>query len=297
MFYRRKMIILYHVDFIQQFHFYLLPAEVKSLFITRKDDLMNLRLIVCDDSELQLNEANAIITHHLNATHHANCVFQTSACQPDELKKRLATGTFEYDIAVLDIEMGDMNGIDIASEINAACPYCAIIFLTNYTDYISESYEVRHIYYVTKDSMQTYLPKALEKAIRLSIDRKTKSLEIISNRKHYLLPCDAILYLERLNREVFIHLSDTLSLYTDDSGESEDSQIYKVYDSLQSLHQRLPLSFSKCHSAFIVNLGFIKTVTSQEVELINGTKLPIGRRYVKNFKSDYLAYITEHHML
>ena len=34
----------------------------------------------------------------------------------------------DYDIAILDIEMGELNGIDLASAINQRCPQCAVIF-------------------------------------------------------------------------------------------------------------------------------------------------------------------------
>ena len=179
--------------------------------------------------------------------------------------------------------MGDFNGIDFASELNQCCPQCAVIFLTSHTDYISESYEVRHIYYVTKDSIQQYLPKALDKAIQPVIERKARFLDVISNRKRYTLSCGTITHIERLSREIII--------YTD------DGEAYKVYESLQAVSERLPSYFSQCHSSFMVNLGYVKNLSSQETELTGGIKLPVGRRYAKPFKADYLKYISEHAML
>ena len=137
---------------------------------------MDLKLLLCDDSDLQLKETTTFVHSCLNTYTAFTSVI--NPYKPEELKKLLENDMLDYDIAILDIEMGELNGIDLASAINQRCPQCAVIFLTSHTDYISDSYEVRHIYYVTKDSIQRYLPKALDKAVRLTVERKTRLLPI-----------------------------------------------------------------------------------------------------------------------
>ena len=217
---------------------------------------MKLKLLICDDSDLQLKETTSFAHSCLDASE--SFTFRIDSYEPEKLKKLLETDTINYDIAILDIEMGDFNGIDFASELNQCCPQCAVIFLTSHTDYISESYEVRHIYYVTKDSIQQYLPKALDKAIQLVIERKARFLDVISNRKRYTLSCGTITHIERLSREIII--------YTD------DGEAYKVYESLQAVSERLPSYFSQCHSSFMINLGYVKNLSSQETELTGSIK-------------------------
>ena len=242
---------------------------------------MNLKLLLCDDSDLQLKETTNFVHSCLDT--YTSFTSVIDPYKPEELKKLLENDMLDYDIAILDIEMGDLNGIDLASEINKHCPQCAVIFLTSHTDYISDSYEVRHIYYVTKDSIQRYLPKALDKAIQLAVERKTRYLDITSNRKRYTLPCDSITYIERIGREIIIYTNEQLS--------------YKVYESIQAVSERLPACFSQCHSSFMVNLEYVKNAASQEIELTGGIRLPVGRRYAKAFKAAYLKYISEHAML
>lgn len=242
---------------------------------------MDLKLLLCDDSDLQLKETTTFVHSCLNTYTAFTSVI--NPYKPEELKKLLENDMLDYDIAILDIEMGELNGIDLASAINQRCPQCAVIFLTSHTDYISDSYEVRHIYYVTKDSIQRYLPKALDKAVRLTVERKTRFLDITSNRKRYTLPCDSITYIERIGREIIIYTNEQKS--------------YKVYESIQAVSKRLPACFSQCHSSFVVNLEYVKNAASQEIELTDGVKLPVGRRYAKPFKAAYLKYISEHTML
>ena len=242
---------------------------------------MTLKLLLCDDSDLQLKETTNFVCSCLDT--YTSFMSVIDPYKPEELMKLLENDTLDYDIAILDIEMGDLNGIDLASEINKRCPQCAVIFLTSHTDYISDSYEVRHIYYVTKDSIQRYLPKALDKAIQLTAERKTRFLDITSNRKRYTLPCDSITYIERIGREIIIYTNEQKS--------------YKVYESIQAVSERLPAYFSQCHSSFMVNLEYVKNAASQEIELTGGIRLPVGRRYAKPFKAAYLKYISEHAML
>ena len=235
---------------------------------------MDLKLLLCDDSDLQLKETTNFVHSCLDT-----CTAFTSVInpyKPEELKKLLENDMLDYDIAILDIEMGELNGIDLASAINQRCPQCAVIFLTSHTDYISDSY-------VTKDSIQRYLPKALDKAVRLTVERKTRFLDITSNRKRYTLPCDSITYIERIGREIIIYTNEQKS--------------YKVYESIQAVSKRLPACFSQCHSSFVVNLEYVKNAASQEIELTDGVKLPVGRRYAKPIKAAYLKYISEHAML
>ena len=182
---------------------------------------MDLKLLLCDDSDLQLKETTTFVHSCLNTYTAFTSVI--NPYKPEELKKLLENDMLDYDIAILDIEMGELNGIDLASAINQRCPQCAVIFLTSHTDYISDSYEVRHIYYVTKDSIQRYLPKALDKAVRLTVERKTRFLDITSNRKRYTLPCDSITYIERIGREIWISTQTKGDIYDFHKKKSQET--------------------------------------------------------------------------
>ena len=48
----------------------------------------------------------------------------------------------EYDILLLDIEMGDMDGISMAKKLRQDNHTIQIVFVTGYSDYIAEGYEV-----------------------------------------------------------------------------------------------------------------------------------------------------------
>ena len=54
----------------------------------------------------------------------------------------------DYDILLLDIEMGAMDGVTMAKELRKSNDTVQIIFITGYSDYISEGYEVAALHYL-----------------------------------------------------------------------------------------------------------------------------------------------------
>ena len=49
----------------------------------------------------------------------------------------------EWDILLLDIEMGAMDGVTMAKKVRAHNEAVQIVFITGYSDYIAEGYEVK----------------------------------------------------------------------------------------------------------------------------------------------------------
>ncbi|RKM59766.1 response regulator [Butyrivibrio sp. CB08] len=73
-------------------------------------------------------------------------------------------------IAILDIEMPGMNGLDAASEIRKAHPECSIIFLTAFDEftYAKRAIEVRALDYLLKPGSDEDLINVIEEAMRLA---------------------------------------------------------------------------------------------------------------------------------
>lgn len=68
----------------------------------------------------------------------------------------------------MDIELGSesVSGIKLAQRINLLNPNTQIIFISQYLQYASSVYETDHIYFVYKQQMEEYLPKALSASCR-----------------------------------------------------------------------------------------------------------------------------------
>lgn len=83
----------------------------------------------------------------------------------------------EYDILLLDIEMGDMDGISMAKKLRQDNHTIQIVFVTGYSDYIAEGYEVEALHYLLKPLKEEKLFTVLDRAARkLSANEKVLTL-------------------------------------------------------------------------------------------------------------------------
>ena len=81
------------------------------------------------------------------------------------------------DIALLDINMPDMNGLALAAEIKRLRPDTAVIFLTGYSEYALQAYQVRAIGYLLKPVNKEQLASEIAYAAGGKWPRKTPHVE------------------------------------------------------------------------------------------------------------------------
>ena len=65
------------------------------------------------------------------------------------------------DIAFLDIEIGDMNGVDLAKRIKAAYPGCDVVFCTGYGNYATQAFDLGASDYLMKPITKEKIDHAL----------------------------------------------------------------------------------------------------------------------------------------
>ncbi|MDO5417121.1 MAG: LytTR family DNA-binding domain-containing protein [Lachnospiraceae bacterium] len=194
---------------------------------------------------------------------------------PEELQNQLLSERFQADILILDINMGDYDGIQMAKQVNQAAPDCKIIFLTSYIDYAPRVYETRHLYFVLKAQMEEMLPKALAKAWNL-LNQEEPCLMITVSNEDLKIPFEKILYLEK-----FLHYT----VLTTDLKE------FKVPKSLRTLEPLMGKDFVRCHGSYMVNLRRVSGHTRTKFTLDNGAEIPIGRTFQAAACDAYLDYL------
>lgn len=166
----------------------------------------------------------------------------------------------EFDILLLDIEMGAMDGVAMAKQVRRDNEAVQIVFITGYSDYIAEGYEVAALHYLMKpvdeDKLFSVLDRALEK--RKQNDR---CLLLALSGEMARVPFYEIRYLDVHQNYVTIH----------------GKQDYTVKRPLGEFERELDDRFYRAGRGLIVNLGCIRRVTKSEVYLSDGTALPLPR--------------------
>lgn len=71
----------------------------------------------------------------------------------------------EYDVLLLYIEMGNMDGVTLARQIRKSNKNVQIVFITGYSDYIAEGYDVEALHYLMKPLKDEKLFDVLDRAV------------------------------------------------------------------------------------------------------------------------------------
>ena len=79
------------------------------------------------------------------------------------------------DVAFLDIEMPEMNGLELAKALKQVDENIRVVFVTAYENYALQAFGVDAIGYLLKPYCVTDIEKALDKAFYIKKNRKKKS--------------------------------------------------------------------------------------------------------------------------
>ena len=78
------------------------------------------------------------------------------------------------DIAFLDIEIGDMNGVDLAKRIKTIYPCCDIVFCTGYSDYATQAFDLGASDYLMKPITKEKMEHALSLLRQTNVNKDTE---------------------------------------------------------------------------------------------------------------------------
>ncbi len=167
------------------------------------------------------------------------------------------------EMLLLDIEMGAMNGVELAKELRQVQKdtMLQLVFITGFPDFIAEGYEVDALHYLIKPVVPAKLFSVLDKAVT-NLAKVEKHLRVTYDRRMDFIPLSKIYYIEAQRQYVLIHAED---------GE------YRMKTSLAETKGALDEYFFQCQRSFLVNLRYVAQVKNNCVILKNGIEVPIGR--------------------
>ncbi len=218
---------------------------------------MKYKIAICDDSDAERQYVLNMVHHWADGT--GRTVHTETFSSAENFLFRYAEES-DYDILLLDIEMGVMDGVSMAKLLRKDNDTVQIIFITGYSDYISEGYEVAALHYLMKPVKEEKLFSVLDRAAeKLAKNEKVLNLEISGEMVR--VPIYQIRYADVYGNYVTIHaLTDvTVKMTLGELEKSLDERFYRVGRSA------------------IINLTQISRVTKTEIKLNDGTAVPLPR--------------------
>ena len=218
---------------------------------------MKLKIAICDDEQNQIEYLTSIVSAWSKENGHI-CEMRTFPSAEAFLFAYEDDNA--YDILLLDIEMKHITGVDLAKGIRKKDQTVQIIFITGYSEYISEGYEVAALHYLMKPVSQHKLFSVLDRAAE-KIKQNEKCLNLPLSGEMVRVPLHEIKYLDVHQNYVTVH------------GKAD----YTVKRTLGEFEDLLDTRFTRVGRAMIVNLTYISRVTKTDVYLSDGTVLPLPR--------------------
>lgn len=178
------------------------------------------------------------------------------------------------DIILLDVDMPQLNGLDVADLIGSASN---IIFTTSYREYAPEAFEKDAVDYLLKPIHYTRFLKAVTK-VRSNLTNQTDQVApnsfffVKSNIKGKFnrITIADIRYIENIGNYIIIHVKD---------------EPVTTYLTLAEVLTKLPKdNFSRIHQSFIVNHALIQSLEYGQLRLTGGETIPIGVTYRSAFR-------------
>ncbi|MGN0462363.1 MAG: LytR/AlgR family response regulator transcription factor [Ruminococcus sp.] len=232
------------------------------------------RLAVCEDDTSVLKELKRMCSEILaeEGVENEITVFPSAKA----LNTVLLSQSKPFDMLILDIQMEDMTGLELAQALRQRGDRVSIIFVTAYEDYLPHGYGVQPIHFLLKPVSREALCDALRTDIKLNHKPKTVALRI--GHKTISLPVSEIRYIESFNHSIIIHENSKRS--------------YTI--SLSEVEKQLPTGiFCRCHNSYLVNMDFVEEIGRTELTLRSGEVLPVGRAYYKSFQSAFISFINQ----
>ena len=237
-----------------------------------------MRAMIVDDEA----PARSELRYLLEETGRIDAVFEASSAR--EAVEKLMEA--KADVMFLDISMPKTSGMQLAEALHKLKNPPAIVFVTAYSEYALDAFNVDAVDYLMKPVEAERLEQALNKVENRAKPKEpapqpthssVERIPVVKSGRKVLVPIDQIRYIEAKD--------DYSCIYTDNDRFLSTISLAKLEEKLA------PHGFFRVHRGYIVNLEFVEDVeviSSGILQLgingIEGKKISVSRRRVVALK-------------
>lgn len=229
-----------------------------------------MKILLCDDQSNYLDELRLHVEEYMkNHFIKPEYVVSTSA-------EEIIDSKDIFDLAFLDIQMGDIDGLTVAKELKRRNNKVVIFFVTNYPEFQDDAMDLRVFRFFEKPFDVNRLYSGLDKALEY-LDETYIDVYLAQGGTHLKVLVDDIYYIKRENREIIVVTKN---------GE------YKTSKSLEYWNEKLPNTFFYLvHKSFLINLHYVTKYSYTEVFINENTRISIATRKQAEFHKYWFMYL------
>lgn len=227
---------------------------------------------ICDDSKYDIDKIKNALGMFSKRKHVELSISEFS--NPEMLMYEIENGKIA-DIFILDVEMPNMDGFELADKIREHTETSIIIFLTSHDEMASMGYKSKALRYVIKLNLERDIEEALDSAIAEISNVNDKTITLHHYNDYWRIAYKDIICVTRISRQLVI-TTRLLGDITDNRG------IKEFFDMLSD--NRFLFVDRSC----FVNIDYISQIKGYSLKLTDGQILPISRRSLQNVKQTLL---------
>lgn len=261
-----------NLHILQQAMFGCVPEYIFIMKVKGRNKVHMINIAVCDDQESIREDICEKIKKQKIKEKYRTDTFQTGEEVLEAMEQMC------YDIYFLDIELaeGDMNGYKLAQEIRKWDQTAILIFLSSHDEYACEAFEVSALRFLRKPIVEEKFAEAFQKAMEI-VSKGRGTFLYHESRITQKVQLKEILYFEVIGKEIIIKLINGTE-------RKFKGTLKEVINTLRHSY------FAQCYKSLYVQLEYVSYIGENEIELTNGEKLPVSRKYKKEFRNAYTEF-------
>lgn len=229
-----------------------------------------MRIIICDDEQAYVETIKQNVDSFLKEKN-----IRAEYSLYTDCKELINNNKDSFDIAFLDIEMGEIKGTQVAAKLKEINPHLIVFIITSYDQYLDEAMDLNVFRYIKKPLDVKRLFNGLDKALQL-LDRTVIEFYLKNDNVIKRVISSDIMYVEIIG-----HATKIVTV----NGE------YISKNNMRFWKEKLSASFFfQVHTSFIVNLKYITKYERYMITLNNKYNVPIAYRTQAAFRRYFMKY-------
>lgn len=167
----------------------------------------------------------------------------------------------ELDLVFLDMEMGELDGMETARRLRAMDEGLQLVFVTGYADHVFDGYAVGALGYLMKPPKAEQLSEVLDRCMAALCREGDRAFVCRSGDTTFRIPKRNILYFYSDRRQVTCVTA---------------GRDYTFYGKLDEVERDVAEGFVRIHQRYLVRAGAVDRMEGGEV-FVGDTALPISR--------------------
>lgn len=218
-----------------------------------------LRIAICDDSQDARLSLHGAVERSLDRQGQQGEIYEFSS--GEGLLRWMERHTGEIDLVFLDMEMGELDGMETAQKLRRAFENLYLVFVTAYSDRVFEGYSVGALAYIMKPPKPQQLDEVISRCLAALRRDSGKVFVCHSGDVSYRIQIKDILYFYSDRRQLTCVARQ---------------RSYTFYGKLDAVQQELGEGFVRIHQRYLVNSVAVDAMNGSEVS-IGDTTLPVSR--------------------